>query len=224
MGIAGVEPRQLAPTMGTTGSGSTDSPTLSPTTIDIDIDATLSAIDIDATSSAIDIDATSSAIDIDAASTTVVSITAPTVVDTALPTTIESAPVFAIDPPVTTVVDPISCLTGSTSERTGGFDMTLGLFNFHVDDDGAAELIFIIEPVPLMTNPDAPLAIGGTPSTPTPPTPSEEDPRLETSTPSVGSNDFQEQMRSEQPVVGVVAYNAPPPPPNPPPNAVQHGY
>jgi hypothetical protein len=29
-------------------------------------------------------------------------------------------------------------------------------------------------------------------------------------------------MRSEQPVAGAVAYNAPPPPPNPPPNVVQH--
>jgi hypothetical protein len=70
--------------------------------------------------------------------------------------------------------------------------MTFDLFNFHVDDDGAAELISIIEPVPLATNLDTPLAIGGTPSTTTPPTPSKEDPRLETSTPSVGSNDFQD--------------------------------
>jgi hypothetical protein len=37
------------------------------------------------------------------------------------------------------------------------------------------------------------------------------------------SQALQEKMRSEQPVAGAVAYNAPPPPPNPPPNAVQHG-
>jgi hypothetical protein len=211
--IAGVEPRQLAPTVGMMGSGSTDSLAPSPTTIDIDI-ASL-AIDIDT-----NIDSTSSAIDIDTASptivsitaptivdiaspttivgittptvvdiaspTTIVGITAPTIVDTALSTTIEPTPVVAIDPPVTTIVDPISCLTGSTSARTRGFDMTLGLFNFHMDDDRAAELISIIEPVLLAANPNTPLVIGGTPLTATPPTPSKEDPRLETSTPSVG--------------------------------------
>jgi hypothetical protein len=69
--------------------------------------------------------------------------------------------------------------------------MTLGLFNFHVDNDGAAELISIIESAPLVADPNTPLVIGGTPSTTMPPTPSEEDPKLETSTPSVGSNDFQ---------------------------------
>jgi hypothetical protein len=100
--------------------------------------------------------------------------------------------VFAIDPLVTTVVDPISSLTGSASARTGGFDMTLGFFNFHVDNDGAAELISIIESTPLVADPNTPLAIGGTFSTTTPPMPSEEDPRLETSTPSVGLNDFQD--------------------------------
>jgi hypothetical protein len=38
MGIVGDKPRQLAPTVGTTGSGSTDSPAPSPTTAKIDID------------------------------------------------------------------------------------------------------------------------------------------------------------------------------------------
>jgi hypothetical protein len=38
------------------------------------------------------------------------------------------------------------------------------------------------------------------------------------------SQALQEKIRSEQPVAGAVAYNAPPPPPNPPPNAVQHGH
>jgi hypothetical protein len=70
--------------------------------------------------------------------------------------------------------------------------MTLSLFYFHVDDDRATELITIIEPVQLAANPDTPLAIGSTPSTAAPPTPSDEDPRLETSTPSVGSNNFQD--------------------------------
>jgi hypothetical protein len=70
--------------------------------------------------------------------------------------------------------------------------MTLGLFNFHVGDDGATGLISISETVPLAAKPDTPLAIEGTPSTATPLTPSEKDPRLETSTPSVWSNDFQD--------------------------------
>jgi hypothetical protein len=98
----------------------------------------------------------------------------------------------AIDTPVTTVVDPISCLTGSTSARIRGFDMTFGLFNFHVDDDGAAELISIIEPAPSAADLDTPLLVGSTPSKTTPLTSAEVDPMLETSTPSVGSNDFQD--------------------------------
>jgi hypothetical protein len=70
--------------------------------------------------------------------------------------------------------------------------MTFGLFNFHVDDDGAAELISIIESAPLVIDLNTPLVIEGTPLTATPPTPSEEDPRLETSTASVRSNEFQD--------------------------------
>jgi hypothetical protein len=38
------------------------------------------------------------------------------------------------------------------------------------------------------------------------------------------SQALQEKMRSEKPVAGVMAYNAPPPPPNLPPNIVQHGH
>jgi hypothetical protein len=37
------------------------------------------------------------------------------------------------------------------------------------------------------------------------------------------SQALQEKIRSEQPVAGTLAYNAPPPPPNPPPNVTQHG-
>jgi hypothetical protein len=73
-----------------------------------------------------------------------------------------------------------------------GFDMTLGLFNFHVDDDGAAELISIIKPAPLVADSDTPLAIGSTPLTAMPLTSMEEGPRLETSTPLVGLNNFQD--------------------------------
>jgi hypothetical protein len=130
-----------------------DSPAPAPTNIDI----ASPAIDIDT-----NINASLSTIDIyiNAASPTIVGIAAPAIIDIASPTTIESALVFAIDPPATTVVDPILCLMGSTSARTGGFDMTLGLFNFHVGDDGATELISIIEPVPLAANLDTPLRSG----------------------------------------------------------------
>jgi hypothetical protein len=51
MGIAGVEPRQLAPTVGTTGSRSTDSLTPSPTIADLStstrVDGSSSAMAVD---------------------------------------------------------------------------------------------------------------------------------------------------------------------------------
>jgi hypothetical protein len=51
MGIAGVEPRQLAPTVGTTESGSTDSPAHSPTIADLStptrVDGSSSAMAVD---------------------------------------------------------------------------------------------------------------------------------------------------------------------------------
>jgi hypothetical protein len=71
-------------------------------------------------------------------------------------------------------------------------DMAFGLFNFHVDDDGVAKLISISDSIPPVADPSTPSAIGSTSSTTTPLTPSEEEPRLETSTPSVGLNDFQD--------------------------------
>jgi hypothetical protein len=80
--------------------------------------------------------------------------------------------------------------------RTGGFDMAFGLFNFHVDTNGTAELISISESILPPADPSTPPAIGGDTSTTTPPTPSEEDPRMEISTPSVGSNDFQDPPSS----------------------------
>jgi hypothetical protein len=38
--------------------------------------------------------------------------------------------------------------------------MTFGLFNFHVNNNGAAELISIIESTQLIADPNTPLAIG----------------------------------------------------------------
>jgi hypothetical protein len=91
MGIAEDKPRQLAPTVGTTGSGSTDSPAPSPTTSKIDIDTIVgiaAPTDIDTTAK-VDIDTivgiavltdidTTAKINID----TIVGIVAPTDVDT----------------------------------------------------------------------------------------------------------------------------------------------
>jgi hypothetical protein len=79
MGIAGVEPHQLAPTVGTTGSGSTDSPAPSPTNTKIDI---TTAIDI-----AIDIAmptdiGTNAKIDIANTIDTAIGIAVPTDIDT----------------------------------------------------------------------------------------------------------------------------------------------
>jgi hypothetical protein len=70
--------------------------------------------------------------------------------------------------------------------------MAFGLFNFHVDNDGVAELISVSDSTPPAADPSVSPGIEGNPSTTTSLTPSEEEPRLETSTPSVGSNDFQD--------------------------------
>jgi hypothetical protein len=70
--------------------------------------------------------------------------------------------------------------------------MAFGLFNFHVGSNGAVELISISESTPLAVDPSTPSATGGNTLTKTSPSPLEEEPRLETSTPSVGSNNFQD--------------------------------
>jgi hypothetical protein len=70
--------------------------------------------------------------------------------------------------------------------------MAFGLFNFHVDNDGVAELISVRDSTPPAVDTSTSLAIEDTPSTIEPPAPSEEEPRLETLIPSVGSNDFQD--------------------------------
>jgi hypothetical protein len=125
MGIVGVDPRQLVPTVGMTGSGSTDLLAPSPTITDLPaltrIDGSSPATTVDSVSATtINIDIASSAIDtnIDTASPTIVDTIASIDVNIVSPTIIESAPVFAIDPLVTTVIDPISSLMGSASART----------------------------------------------------------------------------------------------------------
>jgi hypothetical protein len=208
MGIAGDKPRQLAPTVGTTGSGSTDSPAPSPTTSKIDIDTVVSIAaptNIDTTPK-IDIDTVvgiaaptnidnSSKIDID----TIVGIAVPaivnaspmepeigaidsTVIDNVLPSTINFVPTAdVIDPP-----------SGTTGIALGGYDMAFGLFNFHVDGNGAIELLSIAESAPLTAETMKSPAIKGKPLTSASLASSEERSKPKTSTPSVGSNNFED--------------------------------
>jgi hypothetical protein len=75
---------------------------------------------------------------------------------------------------------------------TGGFDMAFGLFNFRVDNDGVVELISISDSPPLVAETSTPTAIGGKPPAIALLVPSEEGSKLITSTPSVGSNDFED--------------------------------
>jgi hypothetical protein len=236
MGIAGDKPRQLAPTVGTTGSGSTDSPAPSPTTSKIGIDTIISiAAPTDAAKIGIDTiisiaaptDAAKIGIDTivgitaptDAAKIgidTIVGIAAPTdiakidintVVGIAVPaianaslmeleinavdsTVIDSVSPSTINlPPAANVIDPIPSATGVAS---GGYDMAFGLFHFHVDSNGAMELLSIGESAPLVAKMMTPPAVGGKLSASALLALSEEEPNLKTSTPSVGSNDFED--------------------------------
>jgi hypothetical protein len=70
--------------------------------------------------------------------------------------------------------------------------MAFRLFNFHVDGDRVAELISVSDSIRPMVETSTPPAIGGNPPTIVLLAPSEEESRLKTSTPSVGSNDFEE--------------------------------
>jgi hypothetical protein len=230
MGIAGVEPRQLAPTVGTTGSGSTDSLAPSSTNAKIDIDNTIyttvgiaapidtntnAKIDIDNTiDTAIDI-AVSTNTDVNAeiSTNTIIDTTIDTVAGIAVPAIIDANPlepkVDSMEPiiidiassnatdliPAATIVGPASGTTGAVSAITGGFDMAFGLFSFHVDNDGVAELISVSDFAPPATTPSTPPVTKGNPSVTAPLTPLaplEEEPRPEDSTPSVGSNDFED--------------------------------
>jgi hypothetical protein len=145
---------------------------------------------------------TNAGIDIDTASTINGGIAVPTIIDTTSPETKaditrstvnnSASPSIADLALAATSIDPASSLAGAVSARTGGFDMAFGLFNFHVDNDGVAELISVSDSTLLAADPSSSQAIKDAPSTIAPLAPSEEEPRLETSTPSVGSNDFQD--------------------------------
>jgi hypothetical protein len=97
--------------------------------------------------------------------------------------------------PAATIVGPISGTTGAVSAITGGFDMAFGLFSFHVDNNGVAKLISVGDSAPPATTPSTPPVTEGNPSATAPLAPLaplEEEPGPEDSTPSVGSNDFED--------------------------------
>jgi hypothetical protein len=175
MGIAGVEPRQLAPTVGTMGSGSTDSPAPSPTNAKIDIDNTIDAVVGIVVSTDTDADAEIS-IDtiIDTIIDTVAGIVVPAIIDAnRLEPEVDSVESIVIDIapsnateliPAATIVGPTSGTTGTVSAITGGFDMAFGLFSFHADNNGVAELISVGDSAPPATTPSTPLVTEGNPS------------------------------------------------------------
>jgi hypothetical protein len=227
MGIAGVEPHQLAPTVGTTGSGSTDSPAPSPTNAKIDIANTIDTTVGIAVPTDTD---TNAKIDIANTIDTAIGIAVPTNtdtnakinIDTIINTTIDTVAGIAmlaindakpLEPevnivesiiiniaspnatdlnPAATIVGPTSGTTGAVSAITRGFDMGFGLFNFHVDNDGVAELISVGDSTPPAMAPSTPPVTEGNPSATAPLAPLEEEPRLKDSTPLVGSNDFED--------------------------------
>jgi hypothetical protein len=157
-----------------------------------------SPLDID---SAINFDA-SGKIDIDPTIDTAVGIAVPAIIDTnpseaevdiAGSTVIDTAsPSIADLTPAATIIDPTSGTAGAASTVTGGFDMAFGLFNFYMDSDGVAELISVSDSILLVVETSTPPAVGGNPPTIVLLAPSEEESRPKTSTPSVGSNDFEE--------------------------------
>jgi hypothetical protein len=82
-------------------------------------------------------------------------------------------------------------MAGAVSAMTGGFNMAFGLFNFHVDNNGVAELISVSDSMPPATAPSTSPVTEGNPSATMPMAPLEEEPRPKVSTPSVGSNEFE---------------------------------
>jgi hypothetical protein len=199
-----------------TASTRFDGPTLAmavDSALPLDIDSfvnfdTSDKIDIDfAIDTAIDIAVlaiidTNAKIDIDSAIDTVIGITVPTLFNTTSPemevhiagsTVIDTASPSAADLILAAIIiDPISGMAGAVSAVTGGFDMAFGLFNFHMDNDGVAELISVSDSTPPATVPSTSPVTKGNPSATIPLAPSEEEPRPKVSTPSVGSNDFED--------------------------------
>jgi hypothetical protein len=124
MGIAGVEPRQLAPTVGMTGSGSTDSPAPSPTNAKINIDTTIDTTVGIAVPTDID---TNAKIDIDTTINTVIGIAVPAIIDA-------NPPEPEVDIMESTVIDTAS---PSATDLLGGGHLLVPCLGLHpVADDG----------------------------------------------------------------------------------------
>jgi hypothetical protein len=198
-----------------------DSPAPSPTNAKIDIDPAIDtaigiAVPIDAdTNTKIDIDPaidttvgiavpinadTNAKIDIDPTIDTAVGSSVPIYtdinanisIDTILDITPSSATKLI---PAATIAGPTSGTAEAVSAIMGGFDMAFVLFSFHMDNNGVAELISVDDFAPPATTLGTPPVTGGNPSATAPLAPSaplEEEPRLEDSTPSVGSNGFED--------------------------------
>jgi hypothetical protein len=164
-----------------------------------DIDSTIDAAVVIAVPAVVD---TNDKIDIDFAIDTTVGIAVPSVIRT---TSLEpevdiagstvtgtASPSDAGLIPAAIIVDPTSGTMEAVSATTGGFDMAFGLFHFHVDNDGVAELISVSDSMPPAMAPSTSPVIEGNPSATVPPVLLEEEPRPKVSTPSVGSNDFKD--------------------------------
>jgi hypothetical protein len=143
---------------------------------------------------------TNAKIDIDPAIDTAVDIAVPIYTDANTNISIDT--ILNIAPSSTTKLIPAATIAGPTSGTaeavsaiTGGFDMAFGLFSFHMDNNRVAELISVGDFGPPATTLGTPLVIGGNPSATAPLAPLaplEEEPRLEDSTPLVGSNGFED--------------------------------
>jgi hypothetical protein len=107
---------------------------------------------------------------------------------------VESAVIGSAPPSIanlTLVANATDPTSGTAGAVPGGYNMAFGLFNFHVDSDGAMELISIGDSALFTAETTTPPAVGRKPPTNALPAPSEEEPKLRSSTPSVGSNDFE---------------------------------
>jgi hypothetical protein len=99
---------------------------------------------------------------------------------------------LGIDLTAAAIIGPVPGSTRPALAKTGGFDMAFGLFNFRMDNDGAMELISISDSASPAAKTSTPPAVEGNPLTTVLLAPSEKEPRLKTSTLSVGSNDFED--------------------------------
>jgi hypothetical protein len=166
LGIASVESCQLALIVGTTGSGSMDSPAPSP--VIINSSALLVAIDF----------------------------ASPIYIDMPPPTFVDMPSMVIIGSPTFAVTRFFPCATGSTLAITGGFKLAIDMQNFHVNDAGISRLLPAVESTahaidsaaPSLVVPQRVIEDNSTPASPLPSPGTGQ--ALESSTRSVGSITF----------------------------------